>query len=53
LMWIKAGDATFTLQNRPPCPYVNLDGVRAPQKIIRGKLETMPLPTGEKLQPFE
>jgi hypothetical protein len=53
LLWINPGDTEFTLQSRPPCPYVNLPGVRAPQKIVRGKLETMPLPTGERFQPFE
>lgn len=53
LLWIKPGDAALTLQTRPPCPYVNLPGVRLPQRIIRGKLETRPLPTGEKFQPFE
>jgi hypothetical protein len=53
LLWINPGDAALTLQSRPPCPYVNLPGVRAPQRIIKGKLETRPLPTGEKFQPFE
>ncbi len=53
LLWINPGDSALTLQTRPPCPYLDLPGVRAPQKIIRGKLETLPLPTGEKLQPFE
>ncbi len=53
VLWVNPGDSTLTLQNRPPCPYVNLPGVRAPQKIVRGELETMPLPTGKRLQPFE
>jgi len=53
LLWINPGDTTLTLQSRPPCPYVNLPGVRAPQRIVRGNVETRPLPTGEKLEPFE
>ena len=53
LLWINPADTALTLQTRPPCPYVNLPGLRAPQRIVRGKLETLPLPTGEKLQPFE
>jgi hypothetical protein len=53
LLWINPGDPKLTLQSRPPCPYVGLEGVRAPQKIVRGKLEIGPLPTGQPLQPFE
>jgi hypothetical protein len=53
LLWIIAGDATLLLRNQPPCPYVNLPGTRAKQKIVRGSLETQPAPGGEQLQPFE
>jgi len=53
LLWINPTDTALTLQSRPPCPYANLPGVRAPQKIVRGNLQVLPLPTGEKLHPFE
>ena len=53
VLWINPGDASLKLQTQPPCPYVDLPGVRAPQKIVKGRLETLPLPTGEPLQPFE
>lgn len=53
LLWINPGDPAHTLQSQPPCPYVNLPGTRAPQKIVQGILEICPLPTGEKLEPFE
>jgi hypothetical protein len=53
VLWINPGDKALSLQNKPPCPYVNLPGVRAPQKIVKGNIEVGPLPTGEKLQPFE
>ncbi|HEV2208978.1 MAG TPA: hypothetical protein VG167_09405 [Verrucomicrobiae bacterium] len=53
LLWINPGDSALTLQHHPPCPYVNLPGVRAYQKVVRGNLETQPPPTGQPLAPFE
>jgi hypothetical protein len=53
LLWINPGDQALALQNQPPCPYVGLQGVQAPQKIVKGNVETGTLPTGEQLQPFE
>lgn len=53
LLWIEPGDSSLVLRNRPPSPYVGLAGVRAPQKISRGNLQALPLPSGQPLQPFE
>ncbi len=53
VLWIQAGDESLKLHGESPCPYANLPGVRAPQRIVKGELRTLPLPTGETFKPFE
>jgi hypothetical protein len=37
----------------PRCPYVGLAGTRAPQRVLGGELDLLPLPNGVPLNPFD
>lgn len=37
----------------PLCPYANLPGERAPQRLLGGERDLLPLPEGATLNPFE
>jgi hypothetical protein len=51
--WIDPGDASLTLRESGPCPYVGLPGAREPQMIDMGRLTALPLPDGQPIDPFE
>ena len=46
LSWILPGDEALRLRQDEQCPYIDLDGIREPQVLARGKLDTEPLPDG-------